>query len=173
LCKKKKINEIPFFVFQEIENSRQRRSLECCTDQDYCNKNLHPTLPPLKPPRKCISLSPSLSLFLSLLSSLHNFVVHETQDWFLRATCSPADRWQWQCGNDMDGANNCDCRCYSTQSDRDIVTLSGSQRWLKRGRQQELLSNWLSREGHTVSPLNAVLQVQVWESLCVFERQWA
>lgn len=23
-------------------------------DQDYCNKNLHPTLPPLKPPRKVL-----------------------------------------------------------------------------------------------------------------------
>lgn len=26
---------------------RSRRALECCTDQDYCNQNLHPTLPPL------------------------------------------------------------------------------------------------------------------------------
>lgn len=24
-----------------------RRALECCTDQDYCNRNLQPTLPPL------------------------------------------------------------------------------------------------------------------------------
>ncbi|MEQ2187235.1 Bone morphogenetic protein receptor type-1B, partial [Goodea atripinnis] len=28
----------------------ERRSLECCKDEDFCNKNLHPTLPPLKPP---------------------------------------------------------------------------------------------------------------------------
>ncbi|XP_057687075.1 bone morphogenetic protein receptor type-1B isoform X1 [Corythoichthys intestinalis] len=38
------------FQCRETWNSRQRRSLECCTDQDYCNRNLHPTLPPLKPP---------------------------------------------------------------------------------------------------------------------------
>uniref|UniRef100_A0A8C9Z991 Serine/threonine-protein kinase receptor n=1 Tax=Sander lucioperca TaxID=283035 RepID=A0A8C9Z991_SANLU len=38
------------FQCRDTGNSRQRRSLECCTDQDYCNKNLHPTLPPLKPP---------------------------------------------------------------------------------------------------------------------------
>lgn len=39
-------------VSQDSGSPRQRRSLECCMDQDYCNKNLHPTLPPLKPPRK-------------------------------------------------------------------------------------------------------------------------
>ncbi|XP_060928260.1 bone morphogenetic protein receptor type-1B [Limanda limanda] len=38
------------FQCRDTWNLRQRRSLECCTDQDYCNKNLHPTLPPLKPP---------------------------------------------------------------------------------------------------------------------------
>uniref|UniRef100_A0A8C5E2N3 Serine/threonine-protein kinase receptor n=1 Tax=Gouania willdenowi TaxID=441366 RepID=A0A8C5E2N3_GOUWI len=38
------------FQCRDTGNSRQRRSLECCTDEDYCNKNLHPTLPPLKPP---------------------------------------------------------------------------------------------------------------------------
>ncbi|XP_040052056.1 bone morphogenetic protein receptor type-1B [Gasterosteus aculeatus] len=37
------------FQCRERGNS-QRRSLECCTDEDYCNKNLHPILPPLKPP---------------------------------------------------------------------------------------------------------------------------
>ncbi|XP_034090876.1 bone morphogenetic protein receptor type-1B-like [Gymnodraco acuticeps] len=26
-----------------------RRSMKCCSEGDYCNKNLHPTLPPLKP----------------------------------------------------------------------------------------------------------------------------
>lgn len=57
---------------------RQRRSIECCTDQDYCNRNLHPTLPPLKPPRKCSVLT-------------------EAQKRFYRAACCPVGRWQW-CG---------------------------------------------------------------------------
>uniref|UniRef100_A0A3B3U2Z5 receptor protein serine/threonine kinase n=1 Tax=Poecilia latipinna TaxID=48699 RepID=A0A3B3U2Z5_9TELE len=41
----------------------ERKSLECCTDEDFCNRNLHPTLPPLKPPRKFFSTlsTPSLS----------------------------------------------------------------------------------------------------------------
>ncbi|XP_075881799.1 bone morphogenetic protein receptor type-1B-like isoform X2 [Nelusetta ayraudi] len=38
------------FQCRDSGSPRQRRSLECCMDQDYCNKNLHPTLPPLKPP---------------------------------------------------------------------------------------------------------------------------
>lgn len=66
------------FVFQDTGSSRQRRSLECCTDQDYCNKNLHPTLPPLKPPRK-------FTPFLSAVSD--SSPAHETQEG-LRA-CSP------------------------------------------------------------------------------------
>lgn len=40
------------FLCQDTGNSRLRRALECCTDQDYCNRDLHPTLPPQKPPRK-------------------------------------------------------------------------------------------------------------------------
>ncbi|XP_017269269.1 bone morphogenetic protein receptor type-1B isoform X1 [Kryptolebias marmoratus] len=38
------------FQCRDTGVSHQRRSLECCTDEDYCNRNLHPTLPPLKPP---------------------------------------------------------------------------------------------------------------------------
>ncbi|XP_061623111.1 bone morphogenetic protein receptor type-1B-like [Phyllopteryx taeniolatus] len=38
------------FQCRDTWSLRQRRSLECCTDQDYCNRNLHPTLSPLKPP---------------------------------------------------------------------------------------------------------------------------
>uniref|UniRef100_A0A4W5NI87 receptor protein serine/threonine kinase n=1 Tax=Hucho hucho TaxID=62062 RepID=A0A4W5NI87_9TELE len=38
------------FQCRDTGNSRLRRSLECCTDQDYCNKDQHPTLPPLKTP---------------------------------------------------------------------------------------------------------------------------
>ncbi|TWW66088.1 Bone morphogenetic protein receptor type-1B [Takifugu flavidus] len=35
------------FQCRDTWNVRSRRALECCTDQDYCNQNLHPTLPPL------------------------------------------------------------------------------------------------------------------------------
>ncbi|XP_036453736.1 bone morphogenetic protein receptor type-1B isoform X2 [Colossoma macropomum] len=38
------------FQCRDTGNSRQRRALECCTDQDYCNKDLHPVLPPLRTP---------------------------------------------------------------------------------------------------------------------------
>uniref|UniRef100_A0A1A8QKR5 Serine/threonine-protein kinase receptor n=2 Tax=Nothobranchius rachovii TaxID=451742 RepID=A0A1A8QKR5_9TELE len=36
--------------FQCRDTTHSRRSLECCTDEDFCNRKLHPTLPPLKPP---------------------------------------------------------------------------------------------------------------------------
>ncbi|KAG7481503.1 hypothetical protein MATL_G00067390 [Megalops atlanticus] len=36
------------FQCRDTGSSRQRRALECCTDQDYCNRDLHPTLPPQK-----------------------------------------------------------------------------------------------------------------------------
>ncbi|KAM9810848.1 bone morphogenetic protein receptor type-1B [Neosynchiropus ocellatus] len=38
------------FQCRETWHRRQRKYLECCTDHDYCNKNLRPTLPPLEPP---------------------------------------------------------------------------------------------------------------------------
>ncbi|NP_001108396.1 bone morphogenetic protein receptor, type IBb isoform 2 precursor [Danio rerio] len=38
------------FQCRDTGNARLRRILECCTDQDYCNQDLHPTLPPLKTP---------------------------------------------------------------------------------------------------------------------------
>lgn len=41
-----------FFALQDTGNSRLRRALECCTDQDYCNRDLHPTLPPINTPSK-------------------------------------------------------------------------------------------------------------------------
>ncbi|KTG40996.1 hypothetical protein cypCar_00041343 [Cyprinus carpio] len=36
------------FQCRDTGNARLRRILECCTDQDFCNRDLHPTLPPLK-----------------------------------------------------------------------------------------------------------------------------
>ncbi|XP_030647031.1 bone morphogenetic protein receptor type-1B [Chanos chanos] len=38
------------FQCRDTGNSRQRRALECCTDKDYCNRDLHPTLPPHRTP---------------------------------------------------------------------------------------------------------------------------
>lgn len=38
-----------FCTWQDTGNARSRRAIECCRDQDYCNRRLHPTLPPLMP----------------------------------------------------------------------------------------------------------------------------
>ncbi|KAK7895217.1 hypothetical protein WMY93_020542 [Mugilogobius chulae] len=35
------------FQCRDMWNGRLRKTLECCTDRDYCNKDLHPTLPPI------------------------------------------------------------------------------------------------------------------------------
>ncbi|XP_029024085.1 bone morphogenetic protein receptor, type IBb [Betta splendens] len=37
------------FQCRDTGNARSRRAIECCRDQDYCNRRLHPTLPPLTP----------------------------------------------------------------------------------------------------------------------------
>uniref|UniRef100_A0A5F8HAK1 receptor protein serine/threonine kinase n=1 Tax=Monodelphis domestica TaxID=13616 RepID=A0A5F8HAK1_MONDO len=36
------------FQCRDTPISHQRRSIECCTERNECNKDLHPTLPPLK-----------------------------------------------------------------------------------------------------------------------------
>ncbi|XP_028836010.1 bone morphogenetic protein receptor, type IBb isoform X2 [Denticeps clupeoides] len=36
------------FQCRDTGNAHLRRILECCTDQDYCNRDLRPTLPPLQ-----------------------------------------------------------------------------------------------------------------------------
>lgn len=35
------------FVLKDSWSARSWRNLECCTNRDYCNRDLHPTLPPL------------------------------------------------------------------------------------------------------------------------------
>uniref|UniRef100_A0A665UEL4 receptor protein serine/threonine kinase n=1 Tax=Echeneis naucrates TaxID=173247 RepID=A0A665UEL4_ECHNA len=35
------------FQCRDTGITRSRRTIECCTNQDYCNRDLHPTLPPL------------------------------------------------------------------------------------------------------------------------------
>ncbi|XP_026102854.1 bone morphogenetic protein receptor type-1B-like [Carassius auratus] len=36
------------FQCRDTGNALRRRIIECCTDQDFCNRDLHPTLPPLQ-----------------------------------------------------------------------------------------------------------------------------
>ncbi|XP_033845277.2 bone morphogenetic protein receptor, type IBb isoform X2 [Periophthalmus magnuspinnatus] len=35
------------FQCRDMWNGRLRKTLECCTERDYCNRDLHPTLPPV------------------------------------------------------------------------------------------------------------------------------
>ncbi|KAJ8287267.1 hypothetical protein GJAV_G00049590 [Gymnothorax javanicus] len=53
------------FQCRNTGNTRQRRTLECCTDQDFCNRDLHPTLPPLKTPSYVDSSVHHMALFIS------------------------------------------------------------------------------------------------------------
>ncbi|XP_068615088.1 bone morphogenetic protein receptor type-1B-like [Brachionichthys hirsutus] len=55
------------FQCRDTGSSRQRRLIECCTEQDYCNKNLHPTLPPLSPPIYVDSKIHHMALLVSVL----------------------------------------------------------------------------------------------------------
>ncbi|XP_018526829.1 bone morphogenetic protein receptor, type IBb [Lates calcarifer] len=52
--------------FQCRDNVRSRRALECCTDQDYCNRDLHPTLPPLMTSDYVDSSIQYMALFISI-----------------------------------------------------------------------------------------------------------
>uniref|UniRef100_W5KHX7 Serine/threonine-protein kinase receptor n=1 Tax=Astyanax mexicanus TaxID=7994 RepID=W5KHX7_ASTMX len=54
------------FQCRDTGNSRLRRVLECCTDQDYCNRDLHPTLPPLNTPKYVDSSIHHMALFISV-----------------------------------------------------------------------------------------------------------
>ncbi|XP_061657284.1 bone morphogenetic protein receptor, type IBb isoform X2 [Syngnathoides biaculeatus] len=53
------------FQCRDTWNARFRRALECCMDRDYCNSNLHPTLPPLQN-SDVHSDAHNLALFISI-----------------------------------------------------------------------------------------------------------
>ncbi|XP_061554495.1 bone morphogenetic protein receptor, type IBb [Phycodurus eques] len=54
------------FQCRDTWNTRFRRALECCMDQDYCNSNLHPTLPPLQTSDYVHSSAHYLALLISI-----------------------------------------------------------------------------------------------------------
>ncbi|XP_034565357.1 bone morphogenetic protein receptor, type IBb isoform X2 [Notolabrus celidotus] len=54
------------FQCRDTWNARSRRALECCTDQDYCNRDLHPTLPPLVTSDYVDSSIQYMALFISI-----------------------------------------------------------------------------------------------------------
>ncbi|XP_058472638.1 bone morphogenetic protein receptor, type IBb isoform X2 [Solea solea] len=54
------------FQCRDTGKSRSRRALECCTDQDYCNRDLHPTLPPLMTSDYVDSSIQYMALFISI-----------------------------------------------------------------------------------------------------------
>ncbi|XP_013859170.1 bone morphogenetic protein receptor, type IBb [Austrofundulus limnaeus] len=55
------------FQCRDTWTARLRRVLECCTDQDYCNRNLHPTIPPLVTSEYVDSSIQYIALFISLI----------------------------------------------------------------------------------------------------------
>ncbi|TRY98304.1 hypothetical protein DNTS_032803 [Danionella cerebrum] len=54
------------FQCKDTANSKQRRALECCTDQDFCNRDLHPTLPPLRTPSYVVGDIHHIALLISV-----------------------------------------------------------------------------------------------------------
>lgn len=89
-------------VLQDTGNSRQRRSIECCKGEDYCNRNLHPTLPPPKPPRKF--MHPPSSACSSFLPMKHEEVLKMP---LVLLSIRTRDR-----------SNNCQRWCYTTQDSK-------------------------------------------------------
>ncbi|XP_037341360.1 bone morphogenetic protein receptor, type IBb [Pungitius pungitius] len=54
------------FQCRDTWNARLRRAVKCCTDQDYCNRDLHPTLPPLVTSDYVDSSIQYMALFISI-----------------------------------------------------------------------------------------------------------
>ncbi|XP_034064442.1 bone morphogenetic protein receptor, type IBb [Gymnodraco acuticeps] len=54
------------FQCRDTWNARSRRALQCCTDQDYCNRDLYPTLPPLITTDYVDSSIQYMALFISI-----------------------------------------------------------------------------------------------------------
>uniref|UniRef100_A0A4W4EWV3 Serine/threonine-protein kinase receptor n=1 Tax=Electrophorus electricus TaxID=8005 RepID=A0A4W4EWV3_ELEEL len=54
------------FQCRDTGNSHQRRVLECCTHQDYCNKDLHPILPSLSTPSQVYGDVHHIALIISV-----------------------------------------------------------------------------------------------------------
>ncbi|KAM9793997.1 bone morphogenetic protein receptor, type IBb [Syngnathus typhle] len=54
------------FQCKDTWPTRFRRILECCADQDYCNRDLHPTLPPLRTSEYVHSGAHYLALLISI-----------------------------------------------------------------------------------------------------------
>uniref|UniRef100_A0A8C8M3F9 receptor protein serine/threonine kinase n=2 Tax=Oncorhynchus TaxID=8016 RepID=A0A8C8M3F9_ONCTS len=54
------------FQCRDNGGPHRRRAVECCTDQDYCNTDLHPTLPPLTTPDYVDSSIHPIALFISV-----------------------------------------------------------------------------------------------------------
>ncbi|KAM9307328.1 bone morphogenetic protein receptor, type IBb [Pholidichthys leucotaenia] len=55
------------FQCRDTGNARLRRTLECCMDQDFCNRGLHPTLPPLMTSNYVDHSIQYMALFISVI----------------------------------------------------------------------------------------------------------
>ncbi|KAM9455257.1 bone morphogenetic protein receptor, type IBb isoform 2-T3 [Clarias gariepinus] len=54
------------FQCRDTGSPNMRRAMECCNDRDYCNRDLHPTLPPIKMPNDEDNSIHKRALFISV-----------------------------------------------------------------------------------------------------------